>query len=228
MKKFAQRLDEPELHALGQAAHVMVGFDQGSRIALDGHTLDHVGIKRPLPQKLRATDRAERFLENLNKGAADDLPLLLGFGHTFQAFDKKFRGIDHPEIDFEISFVERFDVSALIFAQKAVVDKNAGKLLADRLVQESGRNGGIDPAGETEEDAGFANLGPDVGHRVGDKILGGPVLLRTANPDQEIADHVHAAFGVENLRMKLNAVEAAFRILYAGEGRGCQETAVAA
>ena len=62
-------------------------------------------------------------------------------------------------------------------------------------------------------------LRADLRDGVGDEILRRPVLLRAANADEEIADHVHAALGVENLRVKLDAVETALRVLDAGERR---------
>jgi hypothetical protein len=54
---------------------------------------------------------------------------------------------------------------------------------------------------------------------VRDEILRGPVLLRPADADEEVLDHVHAALGVENLRVKLDAVEAALGVLDAGVRR---------
>jgi hypothetical protein len=47
LEELAQRLDELELHALGQAAHVVVALDDRAR-ALERHALDHVGVERAL------------------------------------------------------------------------------------------------------------------------------------------------------------------------------------
>ena len=48
-----QRLNQLELHVLGQAADIVMALDQRRRIAGDGHGFDDIGIKRALREKLR-------------------------------------------------------------------------------------------------------------------------------------------------------------------------------
>jgi hypothetical protein len=46
----------------------------------------------------------------------------------------------------------------LVEAHQAVVDEDAGQLLADRLMDEDGGDGGIDPARQAADDAVEAHL----------------------------------------------------------------------
>src|SRR4051812_22614964 len=50
-----------------------------------------------------------------------------------------------------------------------------------------------------------------------DEILGRPVLFGPTDADEEVADHVHAALRMENLRVKLDAVKTTLGVLDRGE-----------
>ena len=52
LEEFAQGLDELHVHALGQAAHIVVALDRHRRAAGEGHALDHVRIERALRQEI--------------------------------------------------------------------------------------------------------------------------------------------------------------------------------
>ena len=84
-------------------------------------------------------------------------------------------------------------------------------------MDERGGHGAIDTAGEAEEHALLAHGGADGLHGVLDVVLGGPVLARAADAEEEVADHVDAALGVEDLGVKLDAVEVALLVLDDGE-----------
>src|SRR5690606_11643924 len=115
-----------------------------------------------------------------------------------------------------VEFLHRF---AFAFAQQTVVDEDAGELLADGLVYQRGGYRGIDTAGQPEDDARLADRFADLFHRMLDVILRGPVLRRAADVEQVIANDLGAALGVENLRVKLDAVEITLAVLDDGEGR---------
>jgi len=161
----------------------------------------------------------QRLLKNLDERAPDDLALLLGLGDALQSLQKTRRRVHHAQVDLEIPLVERLDIGALALPQQAVVHKDTGELPADGLVQQRGGDGGVHAARQTEQHAGLADLGANVGHGMGDEVLRGPVLLGPADPHEEVADHVHAALGVENLGVKLDAVEAALAVLDTGKRR---------
>src|SRR5208283_4840927 len=78
LEKLPQRLEELQLHAGGEPAHVVVGLDEGGRIVADRDAFDDIRVKRALGQEAGMADRAERFLEHLDERAADDLAFFLG------------------------------------------------------------------------------------------------------------------------------------------------------
>src|SRR5690606_7328358 len=220
LEKFAQRFEELHLHALGQAADVVVALDQGGRVVADGHALDHVGIERALGEVVGVTDGLEGFFEHFDEGVADDLALFLGVGDALETAQEELRRVNDTQIDLEVPRVERLDLFAFAGAEQAVVNEDAGELLADGLVDERGGHGGIDSAGKAEEHAGFFAHGlADVGDRVSDEVLGRPVLSGAADALQEVANDIDAALAVKHLGMKLDAVEVALAILDDREGR---------
>ena len=80
LEQFAQRLDQLQPHALGQAADVVVALDRRRRAAGEGDALDHVGIERALREKLDrpaavAGDAARLALEHVDEQPADRLAL---------------------------------------------------------------------------------------------------------------------------------------------------------
>src|SRR3954467_14255925 len=103
-KKFAQRLDELHVHALGQAADIVMRLDRVRGTAGEGHALDHVGIKRALRQKFRraaaiAGDLLGLAFEYRDEQPADDLALLFGIANAEQRAQKKLLRIHVYERD---------------------------------------------------------------------------------------------------------------------------------
>jgi hypothetical protein len=76
LEELAQRLEQLELHALGQPADVVVALDERGRVVADRDALDHVGIERPLGEEVGVADLLERPLEDLDEGP---LPMILRF-----------------------------------------------------------------------------------------------------------------------------------------------------
>ena len=69
--------------------------------------------------------------------------------------------------------LERLDDALRLFAaEQAVVDEDAGELVADRAVHERGGDGGVDAAGERADDAAVADLLADADDGVGDEVAG--------------------------------------------------------
>ena len=65
------------------------------------------------------------------------------------------------ERDVEVALERLDDLRRLVLPHQAVVDVDAGQLVADRLVDEQRRDGGVDPAGERAEHALLADLRAD-------------------------------------------------------------------
>ena len=61
-------------------------------------------------------------------------------------------GLDGHERDLERVAERRDDLVALVLAHQAVVDEDAGQLVADRLVDEQRRHARVDAAGEPADD----------------------------------------------------------------------------
>jgi hypothetical protein len=80
LEQFAKRLDELHVHAFGQAADIVVAFDCDGRAAGEADAFDHVRVQGALRQEIGAADRACLLLEDVDKGAADELALRFRVG----------------------------------------------------------------------------------------------------------------------------------------------------
>jgi hypothetical protein len=146
-EKLPQWLNQPELHPLGQSPHIVVTLDQGSRIARNRHTLDHIRIQRPLSQKLGSTPHLLRcFIKNVNEFPSDDLPFLLRIGHPTESAQKSLSGIDHRQVEVPVFSKNAFYAFHLPLTQQPIIDKNTSKLVSDRAMQERRRHTRIHPA----------------------------------------------------------------------------------
>ena len=95
LEELAQRLDQLKLHALGQAADVVVALDRRRR-PLDRDALDHVRVQRALGEEARVAVLLAAFvrLEDVDELVADDLALLLGVFDARERIEEALRGVD--------------------------------------------------------------------------------------------------------------------------------------
>src|SRR3978361_596974 len=98
------------------------------------------------------------------------------------------------------------DGLALVQAQQAVVDEHAGELVADRLVNENGRNRAIDSAGQSADPAALADLLPDFLDRLVLEGAHGPVAAALRDVADEVAQKLRALGRVHHLEMELGGV----------------------
>ena len=90
---------------------------------------------------------------------ADDVALLLGIGHAgSRSLSVALLGMHVHEVDVELLGEDFLDLLGLALAQKAMIHEDARKLLADGAGAQSCDHGGVDAAGQTQDDAGIANL----------------------------------------------------------------------
>jgi hypothetical protein len=75
LEQFAQRLDQLQLHEVGQSADIVVALDRRRGAAAGRDALDHVGIERALGQEVGAVDLLGFAVEHVDELAADDLAL---------------------------------------------------------------------------------------------------------------------------------------------------------
>ena len=76
------------------------------------------------------------------------------------------------------------DGLGLVLAQQAVIDEHAGELVADRLMDQHGGDGGIDAAGQAADHLAFADLFADLldrflAERAHGPVAGAAAILRT-------------------------------------------------
>src|SRR5690606_27730186 len=162
LEQFAQRLDQLHVHAFWQAAHIVVRLDGDRGAASERHRFDDVGIKRTLGEELRAAELLGFFLESFDEETANDLALGFRVGLTFKLTDELVGCIDVNQRDVELIAEHGHDLLALVHAHKAMIDIDAGELIADGFVDEHGCNRGIDAAGETADHAAGADLFADL------------------------------------------------------------------
>ena len=201
----------------------MVALDDGS-IARAG--LDDVGVDRALGEPLGGRELGGFFLEDLDEDAADDLALLFRIGDTGEFVHEAVDGIDDDELEAHVLFERFTDLFALVLAKEAVVDEDAGELLADGAVDERGGHGGVDAAGEAENDFFVTDLLADLRDGFGDVVAHDPVGGALADVEHEAVEHFAAFERVRHLRMELDGIEALFLVAHAGDragGRGAHD-----
>jgi len=97
------------------------------------------------------------FFEDFDEAVADAFAFFLWVVDAGEVVEELLRSVNDAEVDVEVVFEGVFDEVAFFFAEEAVVDEDAGELVADGFVEEGGDDGGIDPAGEATDDAFVAD-----------------------------------------------------------------------
>ena len=225
LEQLAQRLDELEVEVLGQAAHVVVALDVGGALSPAG--LDDVGIQGPLDQEADLAalstdgldDPALGGLEGADELPADDLALGLRLGDAGQGAQEALGLVDRDDADAHALGVVVLDLLALAGAQQAVVDEDAGELVADGAVDEGGGHGGVHSPAQAADDVGVAHLLADAGHLLVDDVVRRPGGRQSRLLVQEVDQGGLPMLGVEDLGVPLQPVEAAARVLEGGHRR---------
>ena len=94
-------------------------------------------------------------------------------------------------------------------AHEAVVDEHAGELVADRLVDQHGRDGRIDAARQAADDARLADLRADAGDLLVAEGGHRPVAFDACDLEKEIGEELRAIGRVGHLGMEHGRVVAA-------------------
>ena len=215
LKKKPERLDDfLEIDMIRQAADVVVRLDDG------GHAqaaLDDVGINGALDEEIDLPDLFRFRFKDANKFFADDFALLLGIDNAFQSVIKGFVSIDTNKIQIVGPFraKDRRHFVAFIFAQKSVVDENAGKLPPDRLGKQHRRHRGIDAARKGAERPPHAKLRFQLGDRLIDEGAHSPISRAAADSSHKIPDHRLSFDGVQHFGMELDGIQPSDAVLHA-------------
>ena len=218
LEQLAQRLDQLELHAFGQAADVVVALDHRARSA-HADALDHVRVERALHEPLDVLDLRGVLVEDLDELAADDLALLLGIGDARERVEEALSRVGDHQVQVETLPHGVLDRVAFVGAQEAIVHEDADQAIAQRFVAEHRRHRRVDAA---REPADHALIGADLrDHRrdgLVDEGAGGPVWLEPGDVEEERPQHLGAARRVGDLRVELNPEQLARRIADGAQG----------
>ena len=230
LEQLAQRLDQAELHVLGQAADVVVRLDDVRLAGLAAGRFDHVRIDGALRQPLHVRQLGRLLFEDLHEQAADDLALGFRFIDALERGEIALGGVDPDDFDAHMLGKHGHDLVAFLPAQQAGVDEHTGQPLADGLVQQRRHHRGIDAAGQTEQHLVIADLGAHARDLVVDDVGRGPQRAAAADVLHEARQQGLAGLGVGHFRMELHAVIATALIGHGhdrhGVGRGGHGEAV--
>ena len=140
---------------------------------------------------------------------ADGLALCFGVGDAGELAEEQVGGVAMHQRDVVVVAEEVDHLLRLAAAQQAVIDEDAGELVADRLVDQHGGDRGVDAAGEAADHAALAHLVADPADRLRRNAA---MVQSPAQPQMRLAKlrQQPGALGrVHDLRMELHAVEAA-------------------
>jgi hypothetical protein len=110
---------------------------------------------------------AASALEDLDELAADDLALGLGVGHAQPGGPGTARWRPHAPPWHAAAGEHLHHHRAFVQAQQAVVDEDAGQLVADGAVDQRRGHAGVDAARQAQDDLFVAHLLADARHRFG-------------------------------------------------------------
>ena len=160
LEQVAQRLDELEVHVVGEPADVVVRLDRGVVAAA---RLDDVGVERALHEEPRRRRQVARdLLEHPDERLADDLALPLGLDDVVERAEEPVGRLHVHEVDLELAPERLLHLLGLAEPQQAGVDEHARELVADRLVHERGRDRGVDAARQPADHPLVADLRADL------------------------------------------------------------------
>ena len=102
------------------------------------------------------------FFASSSNTSMNSRPMVLRFvlriGLAFQRVDEAVRRVDMDQREVVVLAEHGDDVGRLVLAHQAVVDEDAGQLVADRLVDQQGGDRGIDAARQAADDLPVADL----------------------------------------------------------------------
>ena len=153
-EEVAQRLEQPHLHVVWQAADVVVAFDYSAAAV---SAFDYVGVYRPLEQPVGAAETARLFLKYADEELAYYLALAFRLGHSREGGEEAFARVYVMHVEVERA-VGLHDLFALVLAQHSVVYEYAVQLVADGALRDYRGDCGVYAAGESADDRSVADL----------------------------------------------------------------------
>src|SRR6478672_3791740 len=218
LEQLTKRLDQLHVHALRQAADIVVALDRHRRAAGEADALDDVRVKRALREEVRAADLLRLLLEHVDELGADELALLFGVCDAVEPAEEVGARVNVDERDVVAVAEQRDDLLGLAQPHQAVVNEHAGKLVADRLVDEHRRDRAVDPARKAADHATVSDLRADVRDFGVLEARHRPVAGAAANVPDEIGEQLSAVRRVHHLGVEHEAVALLRFVRRNGEG----------
>src|SRR5579864_8982498 len=190
--------------------------------------LNDIGIERSLHQPLDVAfllfDAQGFLLEDSYEFRADDFALGFGVGNSGETGEEAPGCVDGYEVQAKFVAQVLLHFLEFVFAQDAVVDKDAGEAgfgaVAHRAVDEHGGDRRVDASREGADRTTVADLFADLFDGGIDEVLSGPGGLGSAKIEREVAQDVFASGRVVDFGMELHGPHAARGVLDGGYGIG--------
>ncbi len=158
-------------------------------------------------------------LEHVDEQLADGLALDLRVGDAGERRQELRLRLHVDERDVVAVAKQRHHLAAFTEAQQAVIDKHAGELVVDRLMDQHGRDGGVDAARQAADHPAGADLAADFLDRLVPERPHGPVAGAARDVAHEIAQQRGAVGRMRHFEMELGGVEFALLVRDRGDRR---------
>ena len=139
------------------------------------------------------------------------LRLRSGLGDAGEPVEEALLGVHRDQRHLEVVAERGHHLVALVLAHQAVVDEDAGELVAHRRVGEQRRDRGVDAARQPADHLAVADLLADARDLLLDHRGGAPGHVAAADVAQEGLEDLRAVGGVDDLGVELDPVQAALR-----------------
>src|SRR5919112_5940862 len=206
LEEVPQRLDEVEVHDVGEAAHVVVALYPGG---VAGPALYDVGVERALHEECGVLQLARLLLEGADELLTDYLALRLGVRDVSELVQETSSRVNVDERHVRVLAERLDDLLGLIVPQETVVDEDARQIVANGPVHEHRRRRRIDPAGEPADGPCVAYLFPYPLDRVGNDVDRRPLGPAAAGLVEEVLEDLHPVLCMPDFGMELDP-EASF------------------
>ena len=170
--------------------------------------LDNVRVNRALREVIQLAELFGFRLEYFQEVTTDNLALRFGVGNALQVLIEDFAGVGRNQTHGESVREHIHHLLGFALAHEAVVNVDAGQAVADGLINQRRRDGGVHAAGKSQQHRALvAHDFADVGNRRLRVGFHRPVAHAAADI-QEVFDNRAPLVGVGHFRMELHAVDA--------------------
>ena len=166
----------------------------------------------PWTRKRTSPSFARLLLEDADELLADDLALLLGIVDAREPREEALLRLHVHERHVEVAVERLDDLLRLVLAQQAVVDEDARELVADRLVHEQRRDGGVDAAARARRARARCRPARGCARPAPRSPPRRPRRRRAGDLVEEVLQQVLPVRRVHDLGVELDAVQPARRL----------------